>query len=132
MESKNKKFSFDINVDMKIDTSSENIDVQNIIIQTGDEQNNGNNTISSYNTHILDDDLAPSQEIPLSQMPQRNPFVKDDSNNSASNDLGSENDDNIEDTADSQCSNGTLYAEECEGADRRTGRRTKPGRGQRN
>ena len=49
-------------------------------------------------------------------MPQRNPYVKDDdSNNSASNDLGSENDDNIEDTADSQCSDGTLYAEECEG-----------------
>ena len=116
MESKNKKVSFDMNVDTKIDTSSENIDAQNIIIQTGDGQNNGNNTISSDNTHILDDDLTPSQEIPLSQMPQRNPYIKDDdSNNSASNDLGSENDDNIEDTADSQCSDGTLYAEECEG-----------------
>ena len=105
-----------MNVDIKIDTSSENIDAQNIIIQTGDGQNNGNNTISSDNTHILDDDLTPSQEIPLSQMPQRNPYVKDDdSNNSASDDLGSENDDNIEDMADSQCSDGTLYAEECEG-----------------
>ena len=111
-ESKNKKVSFDTNVD----TSSENIDAQNIIIQTGDGQNNGNNTISSDNTHILDDNLTPSQEIPLSQMPQRNPYVNDDdSNNSASDDLGSENDDNIEDMADSQCSDGTLYAEECEG-----------------
>ena len=98
-ESKNKKVSFDMNVNMKIDTNSKNLDAQNVIIQTGDGQNNGNNTISSDNTHILDDDLTPSQEIPLSQKPWRNPYVKDDdSNNSASNDLGSENDDNIEDT----------------------------------
>ena len=40
-----------MNVNMKIDTSSENIDAQNIIIQTGDGQNNGNNTISSDNTY---------------------------------------------------------------------------------
>ena len=130
MESKNKKVSFDMNVNTKIDTSSENIDAQNIIIQTGDGQNNGNNTISSDNTHILDDDLTPSQEIPLSQMPQRNPYIKDDdSNNFASNDLGSENDDNIEDTVDSQCSDGTLYAEECEGQTEEQEEETKPGRG---
>ena len=50
-ESKNRKVSFDMNVNTKIDTSSENIDAQNIIIQTGDGQNNGNNTISSDNTY---------------------------------------------------------------------------------
>ena len=60
MESKNKKVSFDMNVNIKIDTSSDNIDAQNIIIQTGYGQNNGNNTISSDNTHILDDDLTSS------------------------------------------------------------------------
>ena len=93
-----------MNVDMKLDTNSGNIDAQNIIIQTGDGQNNGNDTISSDNTDILDDDLTPSQEIPFSQIPHRNPYIKDDdSNNSACNDLGSENDDNVEDTADSQC-----------------------------
>ena len=122
-----------MNIQTKGDTSSDNIDVENFTVQTSDGQHNGNESVNSDNTDIIDDVDKPtlSQEMPLSQMPRKNPYIKDDATDEAlSGDTGSQDDgtgdSNLEAT-DSQVSDGTMSAEESEayiGEEREEGEET--------
>ena len=82
-ELKCKRVSFDMVMLMKGDRSTDTVVDNNFVVQTSDGQSNGNESVNSDQTEILhdddDDDDEPtlSQEMPLSQMPCKNPYIKD-------------------------------------------------------